>query len=293
MNLFGKKKRKHNVKPQYVKIKLYHPEKDLPNISQETKPVEQPQQTNAKKQDPRREFLKTFKELTYHRRPWDIWNDFVTMFACALSNPFDKGHYDEREALYLKTINQYDKQEQRLFPELAAYTVLALEENPEQDFLGGMFMELNLGDKKNGQIFTPYHLCDLMARIAGEDVISVVKEKGYVTISDPCCGSGATLIAGIHEARKQLEKENLNFQNHVFVTAQDIDFTVAMMCYIQLSLLGVASYVKVGNTITEPISKNDSLENYWFTMMYFSPVWKYRRALRELNSLTEGEAPND
>ena len=46
----------------------------------------------------------------------------------------------------------------------------------------------------------------------------------------------------------------INYQNHVLVAAQDIDMTVALMCYIQLSLLGVAGYVKIGNSITDPIT---------------------------------------
>ena len=77
--------------------------------------------------------------------------------------------------------------------------------------------------------------------------------------------------------QKQLEKANLNYQNHLLVVAQDIDETVALMCYIQLSLLGVAGYVKVGNSLTEPITDNDNKENYWFTPMYFSNVWVLRR----------------
>ena len=76
---------------------------------------------------------------------------------------------------------------------------------------------------------------------------------------------------------KQLEKANLNYQNHLLVVAQDIDETVALMCYIQLSLLGVAGYVKVGNSLTEPMTGNDNKENYWFTPMYFSNVWVLRR----------------
>ena len=98
-----------------------------------------------------------------------------------------------------------------------------------------------------------------------------------IFINDPCCGAGATLIAGIHAARKQLEKANLNYQNHLLIIAQDIDETVALMCYIQLSLLGVAGYVKVGNSLTEPMTDNDNKENYWFTPMYFSNVWVLRR----------------
>lgn len=204
------------------------------------------------------------------------------MFACSLSNPVDKSHYEEREKRYLRIIKKYNKQEQKLFPELAAYVVMALEENPEQDFLGSIFMELNLGNKSTSQFFTPYLICELMAKITEEDVAAIVKEKGYITINDSCCGAGATLIAAVNEARKQLEKVNLNFQNHVLVAAQDIDETVALMCYIQLSLLGVAAYIKVGNVFTEPMSMNDNGENYWFTMMYFSDVWTMRRLFHSI-----------
>lgn len=227
--------------------------------------------------NPKKEFLRVFNQLTNRHRSWDVWRDFITMYACALSNPVDKEHYDERESLYLRIIKKYNKQEQPLFSELAAHTVMALEENPEQDFLGSIFMSLNLGNQHNGQFFTPYHVCELMAEITMQDVVSKIKKDGIITINDPCCGAGATLIAGIHAARKRLEKAGYNYQNHILVVAQDIDMTVALMCYIQLSLLGVAGYIKIGNSLTDPITENDSKENYWFTPMYFFPTWSMRR----------------
>ena len=251
------------------------------------------QEPQQKKLDARQEFLRAFGRLTTRHRAWDVWRDFVVMFACSLSNPVDKSHYDEREKRYLKIINKYSKEEQQLFPELAAHTVMALEENPEQDFLGGIFMELNLGNGKNGQFFTPYHICNLMAKIAVDDVSKEIDEKGYVTIHDPCCGAGATLIAGVHEVRRQLEKKNLNYQNHVLVVAQDIDEVVALMCYIHLSLLGVAAYIKVGDVFCNPIKEGDSTENYWFTMMYFSDVWQTRRIVHRMNDILKGESNDD
>lgn len=258
------------------------PKTDIPRKSKEQK---KPENLDAQK-----EFLRVFKQLTLCHRAWDIWRDFITMFACAISNSLDKTHYDEREKLYLRTIKKYNKREQNLFPELVAHTVMALEENPEQDFLGGIFMNLGLGNGSNGQFFTPYHVCDLMAKVAmGDGVVNEVKEKGYITINDSCCGAGATLIAGIHEIRRQLEKENLNFQNHVLIVAQDIDMIVALMCYIQISLLGVAGFVKVGNTFTDPICEGDSTENYWFTPMYFSDTWRMRRIFHQMDELMKGE----
>lgn len=247
-------------------------------IAQEPKKVERKKPAEKKQKiNPEKEFLRVFKQLTNRHRSWDVWRDFIVMYACALSNPVDKQHYDEREALYLRTIKKYNKQEQPLFSELAAHTVMALEENPEQDFLGSIYMSLNLGNQHNGQFFTPYHVCELMAEISMQNAVLKIEKEGYITINDPCCGAGATLIAGVHAAKKRLEKAGYNYQNHVFVVAQDIDMTVALMCYIQLSLLGVAGYVKVGNSLTDPITTNDSTENYWYTPMYFFPVWSMRR----------------
>ncbi len=279
------KPRPSSLPPKYEPPKMpdYILKKEEPKKSTTTSTIQQ------KKLDARKEFLKVFGRLTTHHRAWDVWRDFVVMFACSLSNPVDKSHYDEREKRYLKIINKYSKEDQKVFPELAALTVMALEENSEQDFLGGLFMELNLGNGKNGQFFTPYHVCDLMAKIAVDDVSKEIDEKGYITIHDPCCGAGATLIAGIHEVRRQLEKTNLNYQNHVLVVAQDIDEVVALMCYIHLSLLGVAAYIKVGDVFCNPIKEGDSTENYWFTMMYFSDIWKTRRLIHRMNDILKGE----
>lgn len=269
------KRKTHKVAPpKPVEAPPKPPKQEEPKQKKVGK--KKPEEKNLKI-DPKKEFLRVFNQLTNRHRSWDVWRDFIVMYACALSNPVDKQHYDEREALYLRTIKKYNKQEQPLFPELAAHTVMALEDNPEQDFLGSIYMSLNLGNQHNGQFFTPYHVCELMAEVTMQDSVMRIEEDGYITINDPCCGAGATLIAGVHAAKRRLEKAGYNYQNHVLVVAQDIDQTVALMCYIQLSLLGVAGYVKVGNSLTDPMTENDSKENYWFTPMYFFPTWSMRR----------------
>ena len=57
------------------------------------------------------------------------------------------------------------------------------------------------------------------------------------------------------------------------------------MCYLQLSLLGVAAYIKIGDTISNPMTVGDTLENYWFTPMYFSEVWKTRRLINQVERM--------
>lgn len=279
-----KKKPKRTVNPkQKIVPQSQQPTEEMaktvaPKTKEEMLTQKMPAEKNSKTvSSPQKAFLDVFGQLTNRHRSWDVWRDFITMFACSLSNPLDKEHRHKREELYLQTVKKYKKQEQDLFPELAAQTVLALEENPEQDFLGSIFMSLNLGNEHNGQFFTPYDVCKMMAEVTMDGVLLKVERDGYISINDPCCGAGATLIAGIHTAREQLEKANLNYQDHILVVAQDIDEVVALMCYIQLSLLGVAGYVKVGNSLTDPITCTDDKENYWFTPMYFSNIWMLRR----------------
>ena len=189
------KKRKKTTKPKAVTLTA--PKQPVEEILQTTDPEKKEETPKQKKPaekkskkvlTPEKAFLDAFEKLANRHRAWDVWRDFITMFACSLSNPLDKKHRDKREVVYLEIIKKYNKQEQEVFPELAAQTVLALEENPEQDFLGSIFMSLNLGDEHNGQIFTPYHVCELMAEMTMDDAVKKVEQDGYISINDPCCG---------------------------------------------------------------------------------------------------------
>lgn len=248
-------------------------------------------ENKAKLVDQRAEFLKDFKRLVRSSASMEanIWHDFITMFAISLSNPVDKAHFDKRESRYLDIIHKYDKREDReMFPKLAAHVVLALERNPEQDFLGGIFTELDLGSRARGQTFTPYPVSTLMASVTLDDIVQQIKENGYTTIIDPCCGSGVNLIAAVNLSKAKLEPEGINHQNALLISAQDIDETVGLMCYIQLSLLGMAGYVKIGNSLTNPMTKGDDLKDYWFTPMYFlSPIWSMRRMLQSIKDMED------
>lgn len=86
---------------------------------------------------------------------WEVWADFVAMTALTIANAFDREGptHDEREEEYIRTIKRYSKAEQEGFPKLFALTVEALEVEPDQDFLGEMFMGLDLGNHWKGQFF--------------------------------------------------------------------------------------------------------------------------------------------
>lgn len=225
-------------------------------------------------------FQKVFSELCNTKSSWQAWSDFVEMTAIAISNTFeirDKVKQD-REKRYLDIIGQYSKSEQQLFPELVGILVMALEQEPEQDFLGEMFMALELGSHWKGQFFTPYSICKAMAKINVQDAYDKIGKNGYVSVNDPACGAGATLIA----ARNALELDGIGGTQAFFV-GQDIDRTAAMMCYIQLSLLGCAGYVVIADTLIHPVTgpmlwpNLTEHQDAWFMPLNFlEPAWVIR-----------------
>lgn len=163
--------------------------------------------------------------------------------------------------------------------EMLGIITLALDENPEQDFLGNLFMKLEFGNHWKGQFFTPYHVCQLMAEMNTNQLDEELKEKGWVSVNDCACGAGATLIA----MANTMKNHGINFQNHSLFVAQDIDRIAGLMCYIQLSLLGCAGYVVIADTISSPLvgsvlnpSPTESQE-MWVTPMFASDIWHYRR----------------
>lgn len=238
--------------------------------------------------DSQMEFQKVFSRLCDTKSSWQAWSDFVEMTAIAISNAFEirEKVKQDREKRYHDIIGQYSKSEQQIFPELVAILVQALEREQEQDFLGEMFMALELGSHWKGQFFTPYSICKAMAKINTDDAKDRIDEKGWVSINDPACGAGATLIA----ARNHMELIGVG-SNQAFFVGQDIDRTAAMMCYIQLSLLGCAGYVVIADTLIHPLTgpmlwpNLTEHQDAWFMPLNFTdPVW----ALRWMRSMRTG-----
>ncbi len=245
--------------------------------------------------DSQKEFQKVFESICNSRSSWQVWADFVTMTAIAISNAVDQTgpQHDEREKLYLDTIRQYRPEEQQQFPKLCAITVDALEKEPNQDFLGEMFMALELSNHWTGQFFTPYNICRMMAQMTVCDgrLDDTIKARGWVGINDPACGAGALLVA----VRNVMVEREMSPFTALFV-AQDIDRNAALMCYIQLSLLGCAGYVVIANTITHPCTgplldpiKTEN-NDIWFTPMFHHQIWAERRIWHRMDLLIQSLA---
>lgn len=172
--------------------------------------------------------------------------------------------------------------------EMLGEVIMGMEQNPDQDFLGSLYMMCELGNSHAGQFFTPYDVCRCMAEITFDPKLHPDME-GFISVSDPACGAGATLLAFLNVCKRR----NICYHNKVLVIAQDIDFIVGLMCYIQCSFMGCAGYVVIGDTITDPATAYDDRgllpagpqNRIWYMPFFSTDMWYMRRQIAKMNLL--------
>jgi len=221
--------------------------------------------------DHQKELLKLFGSLAYRHSAWQVFADFAEAAAISVSNAVDWPQRDHREERYMQIVNRYKPDELAAFPKMLGELTLALEEE-HCDVLGRTFHDLELHNKWSGQFFSPYQLCRMMAKMTlsdEEDVRARIAERGFVTAQEPCCGSGAMVIALAH-GMKDL---GINYQQHLHVTAVDVDPKCVHMAYLQFALLHIPAVIVHGNSL--------SLEEFgrWYTPAHIMDgwTWKLRR----------------
>lgn len=243
--------------------------------------------------DKEKDFLKLFDQLTYSRSGWQVWEDLMTVMACSICNAVDrrKEAYERRERQYERSIKALGGVD--IPAQMLGIITMALEQNPDQDFLGKLYMSLNLGNHWKGQFFTPYNVCQMMAEMNfGDGVQTEIERKGYISICDPCVGAGAMLIA----AANAMRRAKLNYQTNAVFVGQDIDRIVAMMAYIQISLIGCPGYIIIGNSLTNPptghvlFPKDTEGQEVWITPLFMHDIWEMRRTKELMLGLFGGTA---
>ena len=230
----------------------------------------------------KREFLKIFNTLCTSKMAWQVWADWISAVACAMSIAADrsKDRYEKRSKEFresMKRIGDLEKA-QKLFDIM----VDAFEADPGQDFLGEIYMELGLGNHWRGQFFTPISICKMMASVTMDESVHKLAEERWISVNDPACGAGATLIA----AAEYYRQKGINYQQRVLFVGQDIDRVTAQMCYIQLTILGCPGYVVVANTLANPVTgtalwpQQKPDQEFWFTVMFMqNEIWQFRKMM--------------
>lgn len=249
--------------------------------------------TPAEGEPPTRRFLQHYNRLSRSRHGWQVFADFCELGAIALANQF--AFDDERESRYLSIIAKYEDLDDRLaLAEMLGCVGAAMKgvieagcsdrkaAFPTCDFLGHLFMHLELSNHWKGQFFTPWPVCEAMARITygREELQSHITSDGFVTVLEPACGAGAMVIA---LARVMLEY-GFSANDHMHVVAVDNDPTAAHMCFIQLSLLGVPAEVYVGDSLS------CEMRSVFYTPAHIRGGWSLRLQARRARAT---EAPDE
>lgn len=239
-------------------------------------------------EDLRKEILKIFESLRYKRDLWSLYSDFLEMTSIAISNSAERfflpAIFEKREQRYLSLAKTYKRDELMKFSEVFALFVKLQDYNLEvhgaKDILGGLLMELGLGDKWGGQFFTPDHVANLMAKMAytEEGLKKEVKERGFVYASDPAVGGGVTMIGLVNA----MLDGGCNPQKELFIECGDLDKRACFMTYIQLATLGIPAIVKNQDAITGKVF------DVWFTPAFYLGGWQFR--LKDFKDKEKGES---
>lgn len=223
-----------------------------------------------------REFEKTFERLCVTRTPRSVWDDFVALSAIAISNELD--FRDDREELEASILEKYSNQEIWMMQELFDRTADVLEKNPNQDYLGELFSQFQWS-KDEGLYLTPYDEAKSAAQFCLEQTVA----NPFTSLRDPNCGSGTMLIAAFN----QMTSMNRNPHMRLFCIGLEPDFTTAMMCYIQISFLGIAGYIMTGGNLNRSLKELSLIapEEAWCTPAYYHRTWQARRLAKYIQDL--------
>ena len=216
-------------------------------------------------------FSKTFNNIDNSKNRYQIFQDMVMCMAIAYQNhamygglAFNQKLEDEFLAIK-KTYSVADFHSisqtlhHNIIDQLEAY-------GAPHDVLGDLYMSLDFGSKHMGQHFTPIEISNLMAGMISDDVSQTIKSNGYLSISDPACGAGSTLLAKV----TKLIEAGYNPANSMYVEGVAIDRLSAMMCFVQMTLWNVPARIFVGDSLSL------KMREVWKTSAYWRGLWSMR-----------------
>lgn len=192
--------------------------------------------------DYHKDFIRELEQMSHRHMIIDVFGDVVGMMAAALEKACTRNQ-EEVEKRYMSYASRYSKDEMAHAPKLLAIVSDALEKKRES-FLGPILEDIGAANQRNGQFLTPASVANMMAMVnMGEYVHTPGK---VVTINDPACGAGVTLIA---QGEMLLHEKHVP-QHDIYIIGGDIDRRACDMTFIELTLLGYAARVDHMNALT-------------------------------------------
>lgn len=203
------------------------------------------------------------------RRSWEVFSDWTEAMAIALANSTEVNPNVRaaREEQYAKLPEKLGPESMERLKTAYAHLVM-LFELEARDWLGHLYMTLELGNPDSGQYFTPPEISALSARLAfnPNTAKTAIEERGYLTFHEPTAGAGGMLI----EFAKIYREAGYNPQTQLHATLVDIDITAVHMTYVQLSLLGIPAIVIHGDLLRL------HEWSHWRTPFHTLGLWEHR-----------------
>ena len=200
--------------------------------------------------NPSEELAKAFERnpVFAHMLPAELygrWLEASWAFLDATANP---------EA-FRECLDRYSYDEGKEFGRLLQVYTDAVEERPFRDVLGELFMRLDANAARNGQVFTPWEIAGLMARMqfSREEFEALAREKGEVSVIDPAVGSGVLLLAFAHLVHAELGRPAVR---KLRLYGTDIDRRCVLMCRIQLRMNGLDAFGRLAGLLAA-VPRND------------------------------------
>lgn len=213
-----------------------------------------------------KELVKLFDQLSGSRSLWQVFNDCMEMFALSIQNTFCFSQtFEKNENRYKDITKNYSESEIETIVKIFAEITNALEANPFQDFLGDLYMQLDMGSSALGQFFTPYTVSYAMtvSSFDEKNAKAELSQKGYISVLEPAVGGGANVIAFC----EVLKNHDINYQTQCVIVCQELSKLTALMCYTALSLIGCAAVVKIGDSLSDPYT------NYFAECSKGAEIW--------------------
>ena len=185
-----------------------------------------------------KEIMKRLDAITAKgHRPQQVFDDWVHLMTYALMR-------DDKQ--YLDVMSRYRNEGEkgrREADHFAAAFGLLMKKMAETngEVLGEIYETWELQNKYSGQYFTPWPVCEMMARMTGAPAAGQ-------SISDPCCGSGRMLIATC-KLTPARDLDTITF------VGQDVDETCVMMCALNFTFFNLNGYVYLGNSLGNEVRR--------------------------------------
>ena len=207
------------------------------------------------------------RKLSYGHHTYTIFRHFVELSAISLSNVADPINKPTREQQYRSIVAQYTPEEFQQFPPMLGMLVECMEQEPT-DVLGRLYHRLEIHNHQSGQFFTPYPVCQAMAKMLVHDAKHLVEEQEFIRAMEPCVGSGAMVIA----LAQALREKEINYQHKLHVTAIDIDTLCVHMAYVQCTLLHIPALICHGDSLRGDVYSE------WRTFAHVMGFWDAKLA---------------